>query len=216
MDEQTPNIAGTKRAGRVFTIVALFLMLIVLPAGSYIYLKKGFNWRLKAQSELGDFGRVKEINHFWPDGQKENLIEKKVCVLYFFGEAPALTPENQKIVDTGVELVKQFGFKPGSETNNFRLVMIASNSPAEFKSYYQTRENADLSNWIWAGGLGSWTTILKNGYDYYCQSQKVTPYQQYFAVSDTSGTIRRFYNAQDPDEVNRMVQHIAILMPKEK
>jgi hypothetical protein len=212
MSEQTTEKSTTPR--RVFAGIVLFLMVIGLPAISYYYVKSGFDWRKDAQSELRDYGRIREVYHVWPDGVKENLIDKKVCVLYLFGDQPELTPENRKIIDISEELIKQFGYKPGSDVNDFRAVLIAGNQTAEFKSYGQTRPSADLNNWVWTGGLGSWTTIMKNGYDYYCQSNKITPYPQYFAVSDTSGTIRRFYNAQDKEEINRMVQHIAILMPK--
>jgi hypothetical protein len=57
--------------------------------------------------------------------------------------------------------------------------------------------------------------VLGEGYQYYTSTQKVSPYPNYYALTDTSGIIRRFYNAEDKSDVERMVQHIAILLPRQ-
>lgn len=198
----------------VYLVGFILLLFVVLPFISYTYLKDGLNWRKQAQTELKDFGKIRSVPIIWQDGTKENLLAGKVCVVHMYGEAPELSESNKNILDVCEKLYNQFGFKPGSERNDFRLVMIAERSTPEFKSYYQKMPSSEMSNWVWTGGLGSWTTILKNGFDYYCTSQKVSPYPEYFALTDTSGVIRRFYNAEDPKDVDRMVQQIAILLPK--
>jgi hypothetical protein len=199
---------------KVFVYGVIAFLLLVLPAVSYLYLYKGFKWRVDAQSELQDYGKIRAAYSIWPDGTKENLRKGKVCVLHLFGANPELTPANKLIMDTGEELYKQFGFKGEAASDHFRIVMISEGGSTEFRSYAQTRPSSDMVNWVWTGGLGSWTTILKNGYDYYCVKSKVTPYPEYYALSDTSGVIRRFYNAEDPEDVKRMVQQTALLLPK--
>lgn len=195
----------------VYGIVGL--LLVVFPAISYIYLKDGFKWRVQAQSELQDYGKIRAAYVVWQDGSKEDLLKGKVCVVHQFEEQPDLTPANQRIIDLCEELHKQYGFKPGSDQNDFRLAMVAEGQTAAFKSYIDAKPSAEMATWVWTGGMGSWTTILKNGFDYYCIKNNITPYEDYFALTDTSGVIRRFYNAQDPAEVDRMVQQIALLLP---
>lgn len=208
MSEKVPS----KR--KLFIFSVLFLVLVVLPAGSWFYLRSGFNWRKQAKAELLDYGKIRGAMIIYPDGTKENQLKSKVCVLHFFGSSPDLTLENRAILDTGEKLVQQFGYKHGMVEDYFRLVMIAEGGTAEFKTHAQTLPSAELVNWIWTGGLGSWNTILANGYDAYCQKNNLKPDAEYFALSDTSGTIRRFYNALDKAEVDRMVQQIALLIPK--
>ncbi len=198
---------------KIFIFCILFLILVVLPAGSWYYLRGGLNWRKQAQAELQDYGKIRGSFVIYPDGTKENELKDKVCVLHFFGANPELTPANQHILDIGQRLVQQFGYKPGATSDYFRLVMIAEGGTADFKTHAQTLPNADLVNWVWTGGLGSWNTILANGYDLYCQQNDITPAAEYFALSDTSGKIRRFYNALDDKEVGRMVEQIALLLP---
>lgn len=197
----------------VYGVIAL--LLFVLPAMSYFYLYKGFQWRVEAQSELQDYGKIRAAYKIKEDGTEVDLLKGKICVLHLFGENPGLTAANKSVLDNGEELFKQFGYKVGADRDDFRIVMIAEGSSPEFRAYAQSRPSANMPNWVWTGGIGSWTTILKNSFDYYCVKNKIESYPAYFAVSDTSGVIRRFYNAENPEEVKRMVQQIAILLPKE-
>ncbi len=55
----------------------------------------------------------------YPDGKKEDQIEGKVCVIHIFGEAPDLTDDNRKILDTCEKLFNQFGTK-----SFFRMALV--------------------------------------------------------------------------------------------
>jgi predicted translin family RNA/ssDNA-binding protein len=74
--------------------------------------------------------------------------------------------------------------------------------------------SSDFVTWAWNGSTGHWRTIMENAYDLYCKSEDVDPEKYYFGVCDATGQIRHFYNALDKDDVNKMVQHIAIMLPK--
>ncbi|MBK9337129.1 MAG: hypothetical protein IPM98_11340 [Lewinellaceae bacterium] len=198
---------------KTFIFSVLFLLLVVLPAGSWFYLRGGLNWRKQAQAELQNYGKIRSAQIIYADGTKENMLAEKVCVVYYFGANPDLTEVNRKILDTGERLFTQFGYKSGNQYDDFRLVMITQGGTAEFRTHAQTLPSADFANWVWTGGLGSWRTILVNAYDLYCQKNKVEPVEHYFALTDTTGTIRRFYNAVDEKELGRMVEHIALLLP---
>jgi len=198
---------------KILIFGVLLVILVVLPLGSWYYLQGGLNWRKQAQSELQDYGKIRSATIIYADGTKENLLQGKVCVIHFFGSNPDLTEENRKILDTCERLFTQFGYKPGAQIDEFRMVMIAQGGTAEFKTHAQTLPSSEYVNWVWTGALGSWQTILFNGYDMYCQRNNINPVSHYYALSDTSGTIRRFYNAMDEKEVGRMVEHIALLLP---
>ncbi len=201
----------TKR--KTFIFAVLFVILVILPAVSWFYLRGGLNWRRQAQAELQDFGKIRGAYVIYPDGTKENELQGKVCVVHFFGEQPELSSENRFILDTGEKLVKQFGYKSGNTEDYFRLVMIAEGGTAEFKTHKQTLPTSELVNWVWTGGMGSWRTIMVNAYDAYCQKNGIRPANEYYALTDTSGTIRRFYDALDDKEIGRMVEHTALLLP---
>jgi hypothetical protein len=199
---------------RILRNIIFGSILILAPAMSWYYLSKGMEWRKKADSELLDYGAIKEAFAIYPDGTRENLLKSKVCVIHFFGEHAELTPVNSTILDTAEDLVDQFGFKPRNDRDDFRMVMIEENASSEFRSKVQKMPNSELANWVWTGGMGGWTTVMKNSFDYYCESNNIKPYPECYALADTSGRIRRFYNAEDPQEIGRMVEHIALILPK--
>lgn len=186
----------------------LALILVILPAVSYFWLNSGFQLRKEAVGKNANFGKVRTIPIIFPDGTKEDQIKGKVCVIHIFGESPDLTEDNRKILDTCEKLFNQFGSNP-----YFRLALVAKEGTSEFRSHYQKMASSDFVTWAWTGATGSWRTIIENGYESFYKSEDVRPVKEYFAVCDTTGQIRRYYNALNDSEIERMVQHVAILLP---
>lgn len=199
----------TKKERNWVMVVVLSVVLLVMPALSWIYLSKGFEWRKAAMAELQDYGKIRSAAVIYPDGTKENRLKDKVCVLHVFGETPDLTPANQRILDINEKLYEQF-----KESDAFRMVMIAEGGTAPFMSYMQKKPSVDFATSVYTGGVGSWSTILDNGYEAYRLKTGAGHTEAWYALADQSGTIRRYYNAMDDKEVERMVQQIAILLPK--
>jgi hypothetical protein len=202
------NAATPNKTKTIIRGIILAFILVVLPAISYFYMKSGFQLRKEAVGKNANFGKVRSVSVIFPDGKKEDQIEGKVCVIHIFGEAPDLTSDNRSILDACEKLFNQFGTNP-----HFRLVMVAKDGTAEFRSHHQKMPSSDFVTWAWTGAIGSWRTIIENGYDAFCKAEDVRPKKEYFAVCDSSGQIRRYYNALDTKEIDRMVQHIAILLP---
>lgn len=194
---------------KIFITIALLLILVGFPLGSWLYLRQGVKWRRAAVGELSAYGQIRSANVIFPDGTKEDRLKKKVVVLHMFEEEPDLTDTNRKIIETGQRLFDQFG-----QNEFFRIAMIAQGGTAEFRSYIQKMPSYDYATWVWTSGLGSWSTILNNGFEAYYVKNKISSYPQYFALTDTSGVIRRYYNALDEKEVGRMVEQISILLPQ--
>jgi hypothetical protein len=188
----------------------LFMLLIVVPGMSWYYLSSGLKWRKDAVAELGTYGSIKPVWLIDDKLSKSNLIDKKVCAVYYFGENPDLTPANKKILDIGKGLQEQF-----QKTNKFRNVVIWEGGTPAFKGVFDEMAKGEDNAWQYTAGLGGWRTVLSNQYEYFCLHEKISkPAEQYFAVSDTTGTIRRFYDANDNEQMKRMVQHIALLLPR--
>lgn len=195
---------------KIFIASALFLVLIAFPAASWVYLQGGVNWRKKAVGELGSYGQIPQAYIHWPDGVKEDRLDGKVVVAHLFGDKPDLTDDNRRIVDSCQRLFDQFGTSP-----HFRMIMIAEGGTAEFRSYTQKLPSYDHAVWVWLPAKGQWPAILNNGFESYYVRNKLSSYPYYYALSDTAGVIRRFYNAMDEQEVGRMVEQISILLPQE-
>ncbi|MBN8682609.1 MAG: hypothetical protein J0L99_08145 [Chitinophagales bacterium] len=205
--DQQQNTAAKRK--KVIRVAALLLMLVVFPAVSWLYLKGGITWRKEALAELGNFGKVPPFPLIYADGSKIDRIEGCACVIYRFEENPELTPHNQKVMDLGQQLYKQFGeFNP-----QFRLVMLANAGSSEFRSYKQKLPSIDYATWAWSPVTPTWNELLNGGFNMYCHDRDVSPYPHYFALTDKNGIIKRFYNAESDKEIGRMIEQIAILIP---
>ncbi|MDO8366132.1 MAG: hypothetical protein Q7T20_04985, partial [Saprospiraceae bacterium] len=201
---------------RIITAAALTLVLVVLPAISWFYLRGGLQWRKDAVAELGSFGQIRGAHIIYPDGTKEDQLKESVCVIHNFGSNPELTEDNKRIIETNKRLYDQFGKMPnGSPQPYFKIVMIFEGGSAEFRSAIQTIPSIDYATWVRTGGLGSWGTILNNGYEKFAVERKAKQHKEFYALADPTGQIRCFYNALDDEQITRMVQQIARLLPQQ-
>lgn len=202
---------------RLIVFGGLFVILVLLPGISWLVLRGGLNWHKQTVGTLGKkgYGQIRPAYIIYPDGTKENRLKGKVCVVHIFGENPDLTPANKTILDVGQRLYDQFAKGDMRRADAFRLAMVAEGGTAEFRSHAQKLPSADYATWVWAGGIGGWRTVVENGYEYFLKDEGKEPDKDYFALTDTTGTIRRFYNALDEQQINRMAEHISLLLPKE-
>jgi len=210
-EQQKPS-----RQRRILTLAALTLVLVVLPAISWFYLRGGLQWRKDAVAELGNFGQIRGAHIIYPDGTKENQLAESVCVIHNFGANPELTEDNKRIIETNKRLYDQFGkVSNGTPRPYFKIVMIYEGGSAEFRSEVQKIPSIDYATWVVTGGLGSWGTILNNGYEKFVLERKTKQHKEVYAMADVTGQIKCFYNALDDEQVTRMVQQIARLLPPE-
>lgn len=208
--------AKSSRTRKMAVAAILFLILVALPAGSWYYLRSGLNWHRKAVSELRHYGKVLPVMFIMPDGERFNDLQGRVCVVYNFGIRPDLNDTTKRVLDTYQRLFGQFGrFSDQSVRPDFRLVPLYENGTAEFKSYAQQLEVFEYAIWRNSGAVAAWEQVLDGNYRQFCREEDIRPQPCYYALADTSGSIRRFYNALDEKEIGRMVEHIALLLPKQ-
>ncbi|HLP96104.1 MAG TPA: hypothetical protein VK168_18810 [Saprospiraceae bacterium] len=214
-EKQQPQATSKNR--KILMAVAMVIVLGVLPAISWLYLKNGLDWRKDALAELGSFGQIRGAYIIYPDGTKENQLAESVCVIHNFGAEPDLTPENKQIIDTNKRLYDQFGkMSDGTPRPFFKIVMIFEGGTTEFRSEIQKIPSIDYATWVQTGGLGSWGTILNNGYEKFRIDKKAKEHKYVYALADATGQIRCFYNALDEKQVERMVQQIALMLSIKK
>ncbi len=199
-----------QQKGNLGRILIFLMLIVVLPALSYMYVKRGFEWRKQAVQELGVYGRIPGA-YLVQDGKRYNLLEGKVTIAHFFGEDPDLTAANKKIIQDGQRVNAQF-----SASHNFRNAVIWWGGTPAFKEFWAAVPDHEAVPWVYDGAMGAWKTVLINQYEIFCKKEGIQPAKEYYALADTTGTIRRFYDALDDKQVERMVAQIAILLPKEQ
>jgi len=182
----------------------LLLFLVVFPIISYFYLKSGYDYRVDAMEELQEYGAlpVPDGPTLFGDSLSDKALQKKVVLLHFIDLA---NPDQRDLMGKYMgEVHEQFD---GVENVVF-LAGFQSNDPDAVQAFLGKHKLEDPEQYFVfpQEELTGPYTFLEGG---------VTA-KPYVMLSDTSGTIRNFYNLERGKELVRMVEHVTYLMPQEK
>ncbi|MEM1218666.1 MAG: hypothetical protein AAGH79_07130 [Bacteroidota bacterium] len=194
-----------KTNNSLFQLVALFLMLIALPAGSWYYLKGGETFYLETIKSLDSLGVAQPIPT--PMDPVTNadatLWKKKVSIVSGW---PTEQKAQASYLDVMQRLNDQFSKRPDIQLVTYVNTEGSTFSEEAFEAQYQIEHP---EQWRFLGWDG--------------QSQ---PYQAAFhlpsdanpqalvSLLDTGLQVRHHYAYQDAEAVKLLIRHITYVMPR--
>ena len=186
---------------RLGTLV-LLMMLLVMPALSWYYLKKGENYQVEMRAELKNYGQIpsfKVPKLLDADTLNSSLELHNRVVIAKVLEAEDLDQKEDLVFALG-SLHTQF-----DERNDVVFLLhTALSDTGRVGAFLREHQMADPAQVIV-------TTInpeLKQAYHF--------PKRGMMAIVDTTGVVRRYYNYHDGNEVRRLTEHITVLMHRDK
>jgi hypothetical protein len=179
----------------------LLLFLVGFPVISYFYLKKGYDYRVDAMRELQEYAPLPMAppTDVWGDSLQAG---RDIVLLHFIDLENAdqrdligkYMGEIHEQFD-GVERVQFWaGFEPA---DSMQIKAFLDNYTLRDPNQYRVLDRAYFTDDF---------AFLEDG---------VTS-KPFVMLSDTTGTIRNFYNLENGNELVRLVEHITYLMPPEK
>ncbi|MBP7238598.1 MAG: hypothetical protein KBA14_00085 [Saprospiraceae bacterium] len=176
-------------------LVTIILILFLLPFVSWYYLQSGLNWRKAAQEVMHGTTPFPAVKYDNGNGLKfsNELLEEHVSIVCFI---PCNNGDDQmNVLD---ELYEQF-----KETNKANFILLDS---------CQTD----------ASGAGD--VVKKNWYRIPCSDSLALcasllnewPKGKTFALVDRNKVIRSYYGIATKDEKRILVEHMALLLPRER
>lgn len=190
----------------LFPMAMLAFFLIGLPLGSYYYLKRGYNYRLAALQALdNDFGKLPEFTIVGPEGEaiSSSALNGGLVVVNFFPEGD----ENlkAKLGDYLYRLHDQF-----DDRNEVAFVTHLRDS-AQAEAFLQKYELTDKEQCFFVpGGKDFPAKYAHEGLPDW-KGQTIYPY---FLLADSSLTIRNFYDMRQDTSIKRLVEHMAMIIPR--
>lgn len=197
-------------AKKIVQVAGLILFTVVLPLGSYFYLKKGYDFQKEALSNLKDLGEVQ------PDLELTAMPDS-VRVLaareHKVGFNLRVSANDTFMLSVLERLMDQF---VASETVYFNLFLGEDyqDDPVFWNQWIDgLPEKAQFglfplsvqqNNDFWLGNLG---------FEKYCPGSRSC---HTIAVVDARRHIRSFYQVNNPDELKEMVRVSAIILPRKK
>ncbi len=215
----------------IIQFLGLILMLVVFPAGSWFYLQSGLDYQRGARAELRDYGQLKDFQFTNQKGKTFNAdeLKGKISVVAL---VPETEPEQFNIINNVNKLNLQFQKRKEIQ---FLLHLFSKEKldPIALKSFAEKHDiTDDFHCKILNGAPEEIQTIFRTYYKWPTKSnvedlaetwqvdgsfpiEKTNEYP-YFVLLDTLGTIRNYYDARNGTAIKRLVEHLAIIMPKEK
>ncbi len=180
---------AVKKRPPILQLALLTTLLVVLPIGSYLYIKSGFEHRRTALNELAAYGDASPVL------ASQNLRSGLVRVVY---ETPRRATDSVAV--SIANLHRAFDNDPSVQfvelsdsTEGFRLedrnqavtLQLDESTKAKFT------ELGDL--------------------DQHCAN---VPVSHRGLVVDTAGMLRRCYDMHDGEQVARLLEHLTMLVPR--
>lgn len=179
----------------------LFLILIILPAGSWYYLTTGYNYHKVLVNELKeDFGNVADYSATQANGQSFDFksIEGNTAVVHFMGENAV---QNDYLWGRIEKLHEQF-----DDRNDIKFVSHIANNAGE------TFLSKDTAQWkVITGTEAEFDQIARENYKMKFKEGETVLNNSQFILVDSS-LIRNYYDANSMREMGRMLEHITIVM----
>ena len=186
---------ASDRMKKLFVPILVTTMLIVLPAVSWYYLQSGLTWRRATMNELKNLGSVKDVSLTQNGKQDYRFADFKtssfvICKLNCTGNEELM--RYQKLVDQFDERGDVHFIIMGDCTSNLRIenfkntVLIAD-----------CKSDQNLCNQI-------------------NESIFQTDNSGEIAFIDGDMNIRRFYNTNDLEEWQILVEHVSMMLPDER
>ena len=211
--------------GDLVQTLALTAMLVFLPLGSWYYLQIGFNYNKDMMAQLKDYGQIPAFDLYTQQGtnlSKQDLAGKLVVAAFFSNESPYLDS-----LFSGINKIhEQFNER---EDVYFLLHHLDSLSPAQLQEIAQRYELKDREQCFLLSGNPEQMQALLKGYGipqlplatdtstYQVKHNVANSIEDYpfLVLADTSSVIRNFYEVDKGKALFRLVEHLAIKLPRE-
>ena len=212
---------------KVIQFLILGLMLIGLPAGSWYYLKSGFNYQKKAFSELMDYGQVPAFDFPAAIGQSVSTahMADKVVV---FGFLQQNKNSSDSLLNLYGRLHDQFHDRDEIQFVLFNLYPehYTPERLNELATQYELRDSVQIhflvSDKIAAQRLAAnefklpdFSQTAEMGVPIPLNTASSTNTDEYpYLILARNGEIKNYYDYRKENSVKRLVEHLALLMPR--
>ncbi len=190
-------------------IVGFLLFIVIIPLGSYYYLKRGYDYRKKAMENMQNLGPLPNMDFTTIDGRKVVADSLQGRMVIASAMSLARKDEAKEFGELMVKLSDQF-----EETGRLVLLSFGTNpqsdDQAALKAFAQQYDllNKPLVYWIPADSSGMDRVVDQL---YFPESNNEG--YPYFALCDTSQIVQKHYPINDMEAIREMVTYTAMFLP---
>lgn len=190
---------------KIFSVVVVLMLLVGMPAISYMYLKEGYEYRKEAIMTQGDFGEIPNIYEY--AAVRGSLPDSLRGAMTLVGWLDPTKPVTAKRYGTMMDsLYQQFAESP----NLYFTTLVRSDDPSatakDFATTYHLPDNPMISFLAVDG-----EAFRKSGMDF--RLPGLPGDAPIVALVDSSLTIVKHYDLASRNETIGLVQLISLIIP---
>jgi hypothetical protein len=193
-----------RNSKKIIQVIGLFLFLVVLPGGSWLFLQRGENYQLDLRGELKELGRIESYAAVDQSQQErtEADLHGQVTVASFLKNEDAAS---EAVVKRLLQLHEQFD----DRKDVFFLSHMAIDTSG---SLYESGNEYGIKD------TAQWRIVRSDVSKSVFQlpEEGGSDFSHHVALIDTSGMVRKVYDTRLNPDMGRLIEHIAILMPIRK
>lgn len=193
----------------------LFLFLIVLPAGSWYYLHKGLDYHKTAMEELKDYGQIPAfslMNYDSSELNREN-VAGNIVIAYFF------SMQNEELSELFGERISKIHqqFDERKDVSFLFHVVDSAETAGAITSFAERYALIDREQcYFLSGDPAAMEMHARQGYKLPLEEGISLGDNPYLILADTAMTIRNYYDLRNEGEIRRLIEHIALILPRRK
>lgn len=201
---------GNKTLRIVLQTLALLLFLVVLPFGSWYYLKNGMDYRVATMGELKKYGKTPSLSYITYAGQRldDSVFVNKILI------ASILDFSNSSMLENFGKTLEKLHQQFDERKDVLFLLHVADTSTTQpiVDAFAENYKLKDMEQCFFMKMPANITTTTIEQH-FYLPHDNAFPY---FALTDTKGEVRHYYDVRKIEEVRKLVEHTALLLPLEK
>lgn len=201
-----------KSSRTIFQFGALIMLLIVFPAVSWYYLNSGLQYRKAAMEELEDYGTFPNAPWTMADGSTISpaFLHGKMIL------ANVLPSSDEELYDEFGQILQRLHHQFDERNELVFLNLVPGDGEQVAVRAERFREAYELNDGAQLFFLQVGRDKLEELRGRILQPQEEMSQEAMFLLTDTSSTIRRYYDVREDGEIKRLVEHIALLLPIKK
>jgi|GEM_PF-1585420 len=212
-----------KKSNNYLQAAMLLLMIVIFPAGSWYYMNLGYNRSKTSIAELQDYGHLPAFQLTGIKGAVDSsLVNGQMTLIAFINPGQPATKDRMQVLET---LHRQF-----DERNDFKLLLHLPETTdlADFQKEYKLEDDRQI--YLVKGDTQTLGSLIKNSYripdlsaarepgssvDFQVSIPGDPNNYPYYILIDEKGKIRNYYHADRTVDIERMVEHIALILPRD-
>ena len=196
-----------RRSGKIFTAIMLLVFLVVLPVGSYIYLKKGYDYQKAAMQDLRKEHRMTmPADLALRDGTSEVVAGEDYHLI-------GLLPQGAEMT-TYAEVLKRLHEQFDQPENLMIWSVFEGGTPASVQAFQETAKlPKDTSQLLfWTAESADFSTFVED-LQLKPEEKNYLP-EGLIVLVDDSLYVRRAYPFTEEEALKQLVERTAILLPE--